>query len=215
MSRYIDTVGLSLSRRFGTHQTARLFCLVALLLLAACEQKMANQPRFEAYEAAPGWEDDQSARQPVPGTVAREEDLAALAPSLPMPLTRELLERGRQRFEIYCMPCHGKSGYGDGMVVQRGFPAPPSFHTPRLRQLSLRHYVDVITEGYGVMYPYAARVPRADRWAIAAYIRALQLSQHASSAALTDAERIALDGAAKNELPAPEPQDAPVEAQHE
>lgn len=97
----------------------------------------------------------------------------------PVPLTESLLQRGRERFDIYCAPCHGRSGDGQGMVVQRGFPAPPSFHTDKLREAPDSHFYQVITHGYGVMYPYADRVAPADRWAIVAYVRALQLSQHA------------------------------------
>jgi cytochrome c553 len=152
--------------------------VVSGLLLAGCEQDMANQPRYEAYEAAPDWPDNQSARHPVAGTVARGESLAPVPETLPMPLTRELLEQGKQQYEIYCTPCHGRVGQGKGMVVQRGFPQPPSFHSERLRQAPLRHFYNVITDGYGVMYSYRARVTPDGRWAIAAYIRALQLSQN-------------------------------------
>jgi mono/diheme cytochrome c family protein len=107
-----------------------------------------------------------------------------LVNELPMPVTTELLARGQERFGIYCAVCHGDDAYGQGMIVQRGFPAPPSFHTDRLRQAPAGHFFDVMTRGYGVMYPYASRVTPADRWAITAYIRALQLSQHAPAAAL-------------------------------
>lgn len=167
---------------------------IAILLLGGCKQDMANQPRYEAYEAAPGWKHDQSALQPVPGTIPRGASLEPVPENLPMPLTLNLLERGRARFNTFCSPCHGRTGYADGMVVQRGFPAPPSFHTDRLRSVALRHIYNVITDGYGVMYSYAARVPPKDRWAIAAYIRALQLSQHASPDALTDSLRAELEG---------------------
>src|SRR5205823_15043450 len=102
-------------------------------------------------------------------------------------------ERGRQRFEINCSPCHGRTGQGNGMIVQRGFPAPPSYHIDRLRQAPVGHFYDVITQGYGIMYSYAERVAPADRWAIAAYIRALQLSQHATLADLSPNERAQLE----------------------
>lgn len=101
-----------------------------------------------------------------------------LAGKIPFPVDRGFLERGRERYEIYCAVCHGLSGAGDGMIVQRGFPAPPSFHTERLRDAPPGHFVNVIAEGYGVMYSYAARVEPEDRWAITAYIRALQLSRN-------------------------------------
>jgi mono/diheme cytochrome c family protein len=97
----------------------------------------------------------------------------------PLPVTMALLQRGRERFDIYCALCHGQSGNGDGMIVRRGFPAPPSYHTDRLRNAPDSHFYQVISDGYGVMYPYADRIDPHDRWAIVAYIRALQLSQHA------------------------------------
>jgi mono/diheme cytochrome c family protein len=108
----------------------------------------------------------------------------------PLPLTKALLMRGQQRFDIYCAPCHGRSGDGAGMIVQRGFPAPPSYHTDRMRQAPDSHFYQVISDGYGVMYPYADRITPHDRWAIVAYIRALQLSQHAARDQL-DAQDIA------------------------
>ena len=167
-------------------------CLVCLLL-AACEQEMSNQPRFEAYEVAPDWPDNQSARPPIPGTVARGDRLGPEPGQPPMPLTRALLERGQARYEIYCTPCHGYTGHANGMVVQRGFPAPPSFHTDRLRSLPPAHFYAVIRDGMGRMSSYKARVPEADRWAISFYIKALQLSQQAELADLTDSEREALE----------------------
>jgi mono/diheme cytochrome c family protein len=109
--------------------------------------------------------------------------------SIPIPVTRELLVRGRERFNAFCSPCHGKLGDGNGMIVQRGFPHPPSYHIDRLRQAPDGHFYDVITNGFGVMYSYAARVAPEDRWAITAYIRALQLSQNASTNDLPAQER--------------------------
>ena len=98
----------------------------------------------------------------------------------PFPITKEVLLRGQERFDIYCAPCHGRTGYGDGMIVRRGFSAPPSYHEARLRKASVGHFFDVITNGFGAMYPYGDRITPEDRWAIIAYIRALQLSQDAS-----------------------------------
>jgi mono/diheme cytochrome c family protein len=111
----------------------------------------------------------------------------------PFPYTPERLARGRERFDIYCAPCHGELGDGDGMIAQRGFPHPPSYHSERLRQAPDSHFYDVIAQGYGVMYPYADRVTPADRWAIVAYIRALQLSQHAALDQLSADERRQLE----------------------
>ena len=102
------------------------------------------------------------------------------AQGMPYPITRALLQRGRERFDIHCAPCHSPVGDGDGMIVRRGFPQPPSYHSARLRAAPDRHFYDVITRGYGIMYSYADRVAPEDRWAIVAYIRALQLSQYAS-----------------------------------
>ncbi len=145
--------------------------------LAGCDN-MANQPRLKPYELPYG----SQVRWPVkppPHTVARDEPLKP--PSAP-PLTLALLERGRQRFDINGSPCHGRLGDGNGMIVQRGFPRPPSYFIDRLRNVPTQHFYDVITHGYGVMYSYADRVEPADRWAIAAYIRALQASASGSVA---------------------------------
>ena len=116
----------------------------------------------------------------------------------PLPVTLALLERGQQRFDIYCAPCHGLSGHGDGMIVRRGFPAPPSYHTDRLRNAPDSHFYQVISHGYGVMYPYADRIDPHDRWAIVAYIRALQLSQHAPRDRLTPQDLSRLQQAGVN-----------------
>jgi mono/diheme cytochrome c family protein len=113
-------------------------------------------------------------------------------PTLPPPLTLALLQRGQERFRIACVPCHSELGDGQGIVVQRGFSPPPSYHTERLRGMPTRHIYDVITNGYGAMYSFAARVTPQDRWAIAAYVRALQRSRDATVADLTDEQRKAL-----------------------
>ncbi len=117
-----------------------------------------------------------------------------LVTTFPFPITREVLERGRERFDIYCSPCHARTGDGKGMIVQRGFPPPPSYHIDRLRQAPAGHFFDVMTQGYGVMYSYAARVEPADRWAIAAYIRALQRSHDATLANVPPEQRVRLEG---------------------
>jgi mono/diheme cytochrome c family protein len=145
------------------------------LILVACDN-MANQPKRLPYELPYGKEANWPALSP-PGIVARDEPLI---PPGPPPVTMALLERGQQRFDIYCTPCHGKVGDGQGMIVQRGFPAPPSYYIDRLGKAPIQHFYDVITNGYGAMYSYADRVAPGDRWAIVAYIRALQASANAS-----------------------------------
>jgi mono/diheme cytochrome c family protein len=159
-----------------------LVAVLALLpLLAACDQKMAREPRDNPYAADANLPGGIAAQPPVAGTVAREDPAADVSPA---PVTLALLERGQQRYDIFCTPCHGKAGNGDGPVVQRGFPRPPDFHDDALRRAPSRHFFDVITDGYGVMFPYGSRIPPADRWAIVAYIRALQLAGHAELAML-------------------------------
>ncbi|MEI9421161.1 cytochrome c [Mesorhizobium sp. Cs1299R1N1] len=167
-----------------------------ILLLAGCKQDMADQPRYNPLEASKQFADGMSARTPVDGSVARDADLAATPDRFPYPVTPALLQRGQQRFDIFCSPCHGRTGDGHGMVVQRGFPAPPSYHQDALRKAPDRHFYDVITNGYGAMYSYAARVPSTDRWAIVAYIRALQYSRYAPGKALPDTLRAKLDAEA-------------------
>lgn len=201
----------------------RALMLGCLLLLAGCEgakQDMYDQPRYKTYAASPLFDDGAAARPPVAGTEARARgafadssggrqgaDLvkadvdAERAQTNPYPVDLALLKRGQDRYTIYCMPCHSPAGDGDGLVVRRGFPAPPTFHQDRLRTVADRHFYDVITQGYGVMLPYADRVEPADRWAIIAFIRALQLSQHADAAALPADLRAQLDAPAKAVLP--------------
>jgi mono/diheme cytochrome c family protein len=140
----------------------------AFLALSGCDD-MTSQPKQKVYAPL-------VAPAKAPDSTVRFEDKAVPPP----PVTLALLERGQGRFRIYCTPCHSELGDGRGMVVRRGFPAPPSYHIDRLRAAPVEHFYDVITHGYGAMYSYANRVQPADRWAIAAYIRALQLSQHAS-----------------------------------
>jgi mono/diheme cytochrome c family protein len=161
--------------------------LAVLLVLAGCDN-MANQPKRKAYSVPYG---EQANWPPLPphGIVARDEPLK---PPGPPPVTLALLQRGQQRFNIYCSPCHGRDGHGDGMVVQRGFPHPPSYFEKRLVDAPNQHFYDVITHGYGVMYPYAERVAPSDRWAIIAYIRALQASEKGTIADVPPAQRAAL-----------------------
>ncbi len=171
-----------------------ILCLLSTaccLLLNGCKRDdMADQPHFEPLEKSPFFANDATAR-PIPaGTLARgyrRTDEAFFQGTLngktvtaiPMRITAADLERGRQRFDIYCAVCHSYGGDGDGMIEQRGFPHPPSYHTARLRQAPVGHFYQVITNGYGAMFSYADRITPADRWRIVAYIRTLQFSQDA------------------------------------
>lgn len=176
-----------------TARAALLPAAVAVIALGACDQpEMRDQPKYEAYEAASELPGGRSTLHPPAGTVARGETLGARAPR-PAP-SAAALERGRRVFDTACAPCHSPLGDGRGMVVLRGFPPPPSFHVDRLRQAPDRHFYDVITNGFGVMYAYAGRVQPADRWAVVDYVRALQLSQNAAVAGLPDALRERLEG---------------------
>jgi hypothetical protein len=170
--------------------------LVAAIPLLGCRLDMHVQPRYNPYDPSSFFSDGRSERPPVPGTVARTEVLEAenatsgkAVNAFPFEITRSVVERGRERFDIFCAPCHGLGGNGDGIIVQRGFERPPSYHTERLRNAPSGHFFDVITNGFGAMYPYGYRVPVPDRWAIVAYIRALQLSQNTSINDLRAPER--------------------------
>jgi mono/diheme cytochrome c family protein len=165
------------------------FIAVSLLTAAGCRQDMQVQPKYKPLAPSTFWGDGRSARPPVPGTVARGELRineamytgkvnGAPVDAFPFVITHQDLERGRERYNIYCSPCHDYTGGGNGLVVQRGFPPPPSYHIERLRTAPVGHFFDVMTRGYGTMYSYAGRISPEDRWRIAAYIRALQLSQH-------------------------------------
>ncbi len=160
------------------------------LLLAACGNNMVDQPKLQALEASPYFPGG-GAPARVEGTVSRDvgaidpafftgQQDGALATELPIELTVELLQRGQQRYDIYCAVCHGYTGAGDGMVVTRGFPAPTSFHAERLLAQPVGYFFNAATNGFGRMYGYASRIPAEDRWAISAYVKALQLSQNAS-----------------------------------
>ncbi len=169
--------------------------LLLPLLLTACDQyHMIDQQKMRDDGAAQAFPRGQTDQPPVPGTVARGDGARLRQLAERPPMSQALLERGRQRFDIYCAPCHGLVGDGRGMIPQRGFPHPPSFHQDRLRQAPDSHFLDVIRHGYGIMYSYGARVAPADRWAILAYIRALQLSQDMRVAQLPPDLKSQLDG---------------------
>jgi hypothetical protein len=184
---------------------------------------MYEQARYEPFEPSTFFEDGASARPLVAGTVPHEDprggpppgisdDVFAsgwtqgrLAESVPFPVDRLVLERGQQRYRIYCTPCHGELGDGRGMIVRRGFNPPPPYFSEELRKQPIGHFFDVMTRGYGTMYSYAARIPPRDRWSIAAYIRVLQLSQHAEAASLPEEDRSQLPAEEGNATPRAQP----------
>jgi hypothetical protein len=189
--------------------------------VSSCRQDMHDQPRMKPLARSDFYADHRSARPLVAGTVARGhlrdddalytgkagKDFVAV---FPFPVTRDVLVRGRERFSIYCTPCHGALGNGEGMVVQRGFKRPPSFHIDRLREAPPGYLFDVMTNGFGAMSDYAAQVSVSDRWAVVAYIRALQLSQRATLADIEALPEKARATAADSLRPAP-----PAEKAHE
>jgi mono/diheme cytochrome c family protein len=166
--------------------------VLSIAALAACRQDMHDQPKYIPLRPSSFFADGRSARPLPDNTVARghlNEDTAyytgrdatgKLVADFPFAVTKEILQRGQNRFNVYCTPCHDATGSGNGVVTQRGFRHPPSYHIDRLRQIPVGHFYDVITNGLGAMQDYAAQIEPADRWAIAAYIRALQLSQGAT-----------------------------------
>jgi len=174
----------------------KAFCLLpvacCLVFATACRQDMHNQPKYKPLRASDFFTNGSSARPLVEGTIARGtlqtdqpfftgKNGALFVNELPFPVTMEVLNRGQERFGIYCTPCHDNTGSGNGLVVQRGYPKPPSFHIDRLRNIEAGYFFDVMTNGFGRMPDYRAQVTPRDRWNIVAYIRALQLSQHAAT----------------------------------
>jgi mono/diheme cytochrome c family protein len=153
----------------------RMLLLMAALAIAGCNQNltMSDQRKLAEWERSDVFRNGKVLQVPPEGSVSREQDVGDVLAAKP-PMTLALVQRGRERFNAFCSECHGYGGDADGMIVQRGFPKPPNFHDARLVSAPDAYFVDVITHGHGVMYSYADRVPPADRWAIAAYIRALQ-----------------------------------------
>ena len=181
----------------------RIFAALALsavIVVSGCRQDMHDQPKYGPLRQSSFFGDQRSARPLVAGNVARghlREDALLYtgkvngtdATMFPFPIDASAMARGRQRFDIFCAPCHGRTGQGDGMIVRRGFRRPPSFHIDRLRDAPVGHVFDVITNGFGAMPDYATQISAADRWAIIAYVRALQLSEHATIVDVPAAER--------------------------
>jgi hypothetical protein len=178
----------------------RGFVLLMLCAAAGCRQDMHDQPKYEPLEASSFFPDGRASRPLVPGTVPwgqlREDThlyegkvAGKPAETFPFPIDLKTMERGQERYNIYCSPCHDRVGNGDGMVVRRGFRRPPSYHIERLRQAPPGYFYDVIRNGFGAMQDYAAQIPVRDRWAIVAYIRALQFSQNATLNDVPETER--------------------------
>ena len=174
-----------------TERTAAVAIVVMTIAVAGCRQDMHDAPRHEPLEASTFFADGRGSRMLVANTVARgmlrEDDHlytgkidGELTDIFPMPVTAEVMARGQERFNVFCSPCHGRTGQGDGMVVQRGFRAPSSYREARLRDAPAGYFFDVMTHGFGAMSDYSSQVSVTDRWAIAAYIRALQRSQQAT-----------------------------------
>jgi len=195
-------------RSAGVARRSRRASVAAFVLaacgLAGCRLDMHVQPKYLPLEPSDFFADGRSARQPVAGTVARgelriDEHLytgkvnGKDADTFPFPITANDILRGQERYNIYCSPCHDYTGSGRGMIVMRGFPPPPSYHIDRLRQAPVGHFFDVITNGNGSMYSYASRITPEDRWRIAAYIRALQLSENAKIEDVPEADRPKLE----------------------
>lgn len=190
---------------FPGKSTRAVVALVALLALASCRQKMANQPRYDPLEASDFFADGMAARPRIEGTVARGElsmnpffDTGKvngqIADGFPFVVDAAVVDRGETRFNIYCSECHGRLGDGNGMIPSRGYRRPPSFHTDTLRKQPTGHFFDVMTNGFGSMPSYRTMIPTRDRWAIIAYIRALQLSQNATVNDVPATERAKLGG---------------------
>ena len=187
----------------GRYVSALIVVIMIALTGSACRQDMHDQPKYTPLRSTPFFGDVRSARPLVAGTVARgqlHEDPFletgkignADATVFPFPVDAAVMARGRERFEIFCTPCHGRIGTGDGMIVRRGYRRPPTYHDDRLRNAPIGHFVDVMANGFGAMPDYSDQIGARDRWAIAAYIRALQLSQHARLADVPERERGAL-----------------------
>jgi mono/diheme cytochrome c family protein len=183
-------------------------CLgLILLLMTACRQDMHDQPKYIPLRESTFFTDARSARPVIAGTVARgqlhDDPLlytgkvnnpgSSDATMFPMAVDDTVMARGRDRYDIYCAPCHGRTGAGDGMIVRRGYRRPPTFHQDRLRESPVGHFFDVMTNGFGAMPEYATQIRAEDRWAIIAYVRALQLSEHATVADVPADRRADLD----------------------
>lgn len=178
--------------------------LVVCATATACRQDMHDAAKYEPLEKSAFFKDHRASRQLMPGTVARGKlkedtllftgrDASGLSETFPFPVTEGVIARGQERFNIYCSPCHSRVGDGNGMIAQRGYKHPPTFHDDRMRAMAAGYFVNVITNGFATMPSYALQVGSEDRWAIAAYIKALQLSKHVSASDLSSEERVKVE----------------------
>jgi len=197
----IPSEASSASLKLQMARPLNAFALALLMISLGCRQDMQDQPRFKPLRESDFYADLRSARPPVEGTVARgqlHEDAYFYSGRIgnnpgdymPFPVTQNVLVRGQERYNIHCAPCHSRLGEGNGMIVQRGFRHPPSFHTDRLRKAPLGYFFDVMTNGFGAMPDYASQIAPDDRWRIVAYIRALQLSQAATMADVPEGQNV-------------------------
>lgn len=178
--------------------------LVVAATASACRQDMHDAAKYEPLEKSAFFKDHRASRPLLEGTIARGKlkedtllftgrDASGLSETFPFPVTEGVLARGQERFNIYCSPCHSKVGDGNGMIAQRGFKRPPTFHDDRVRSMAAGYFVNVMTNGFATMPSYALQVAPEDRWAIAAYIKALQLSQHVAAAELSAEDRVKVE----------------------
>ena len=206
--------------------------LALIFVTAGCRIDMHVQPYYRPLAKSDFFTDGRSARNPVEGTVARgdlRDDTylytgkinGNLGDYMPFPVTAEVLDRGRGRFNVYCTPCHGRVGDGNGFIPSRGLRRPPSYHIDRLRKVPLGYFFDVMTNGFGVMPDYSAQINPRDRWAIAAYVRALQLSQNATSAELPAGQKVPSEAPEYRDigtgatLPVVQPKSSEVKEEHQ
>ena len=204
---YVTTLDAELAEPAEKVSSANSACSALIVVLcsvalggSACRQDMHDQPKYIPLRGSTFFTDARSARPLVDGTVARghlrDDELLYTgkiggkdATVFPFPVDEKVMRRGQERFDVFCAPCHGRTGEGDGMVVLRGYRRPPSIHLDRLRDAPVGHFFDVATNGFGAMPDYAAQVNTDDRWAFVAYIRALQLSGHATLSDVPPSER--------------------------
>lgn len=227
---------LRFKKKFGSAVLLLGVCLMGV----GCRQDMQDQPKMKPYRGSSFFRDGLSTRPPVEGTIPRgylradkelytgKKSVSSVSTAatstnpypddvdtFPFPITAETVKRGRERYEIFCSACHGLTGYGDGMIVRRGFRQAASFHDDRLRQAPVGHYFDAVTNGWGAMPSYAPQIAVQDRWAIIAYIRALQLSQQNVPRAMSGGTPVPGSSPVGGSSPQPSPESSPAGGGHD